>query len=225
VSFGDGTVRATMEQNIVMRWIPANRVADLYARLAAADLARDGAGTIADVVSCPGAESCRLAVTQSRGLGRLLGDTLLERRDLVESLPALDIRISGCPNGCGQHHIAGIGFQGSLRKVDGRPAPHYFVLVGGGTSDGVTTFGRVAATVPARRCADALETLASLYRSEHAPGETPRAFFRRVDIAAAKAALAPLERLTADAATPADFVDLGDEAAFQPVVMDGECSA
>ena len=110
-------------------------------------------------MSCPGAESCRLAVTQSRGLGRLLGDTLLERQDLVDDLPGLDIRISGCPNGCGQHHIAGIGFQGSLRKVDGRPAPHYFVLVGGGTSDGVTTFGRVAATVPARRSVEAMERL------------------------------------------------------------------
>ncbi len=67
-------------------------------------------------------------------------------------MPGLDIKISGCPNGCGQHHIAGLGFQGSLRKVGGRPAPHYFVMVGGGIADGCTTFGRHAATVPARRC-------------------------------------------------------------------------
>ena len=63
----------------------------------------------------------------------------------MASVPGLNIKISGCPNGCGQHHIAGIGFQGSLRKVGGRPAPHYFVMVGGGTADGITTFGRHAA--------------------------------------------------------------------------------
>ena len=73
--------------------------------------------------------------------------------------PGLDIKISGCPNGCGQHHIAGIGFQGSLRKVGGRPAPHYFVMVGGGVAEGITTFGRHAATIPARRCDEALERL------------------------------------------------------------------
>ena len=91
-------------------------------------------------------------MTQSRGLGRLLGDRLHSRPDLVAAVPGLDIKISGCPNGCGQHHIAGLGFQGSLRKVGGRPAPHYFVMVGGGVADGSTTFGRHAATVPARRC-------------------------------------------------------------------------
>ena len=79
-----------------------------------------GAGTLADVTSCPGAESCKLAVTQSRGLGRLLGDRLQQRPDLVAAVPGLDIKISGCPNGCGQHHIAGLGFQGSLRKVGGQ---------------------------------------------------------------------------------------------------------
>jgi sulfite reductase (NADPH) hemoprotein beta-component len=225
VALGDGTLRATMEQNLVFRWIPSPQLPALYERLAAADLARDGAETPADVVSCPGAESCRLAVTQSRGLGRLLADTLDARTDLVEKLRSLDVRISGCPNGCGQHHIAGIGFQGSLRKIDGRPAPHYFVLIGGGTADGVTTFGRVAATVPARRCVEAIERLAALYESQRLPGESARTFFRRVDLAAAKAALAPIERLTAESATPDDFIDLGDEAAFRPEVMDGECSA
>ena len=71
-------------------------------------------------------------MTQSRGLGRLLGEHLRARPELVAAAPGLDIKISGCPNGCGQHHIAGIGFQGSVRKVGGRAVPQYFVMVGGG---------------------------------------------------------------------------------------------
>jgi sulfite reductase beta subunit-like hemoprotein len=223
--FGDGTLRVTSDQNILFRWVSTADVPAFYRSLAAAGLARPGAGTLADVTSCPGAESCRLAVTQSRGLGKVLADHLQSRPDIVSSLPGLDIKISGCPNGCGQHHVAGIGFQGSLRKVGGQPAPHYFVTIGGGAGEGTTTFGRLAAKVPARRCTEAVERLARLYGDEHAPGESPIAFFRRVDLASAKASLADLERLAPEAASPEDFVDLGEEAAFQPEVMDGECSA
>ena len=141
LAFGDGTVRVTADQNVVLRWIRRVGFEELYRRLTAASLARAGAGTLADVTSCPGAESCRLAVTQSRGLARLLVDGLEQRPDIVEATPGLNIKISGCPNGCGQHHIAGLGFQGSLRKVGGRPAPHYFVMIGGGTDRRGTTFG------------------------------------------------------------------------------------
>ena len=92
-------------------------VEPFYQRLAAAGLSAPDAGTLGDVVSCPGAESCRLAVTQSRGLGRTLTEYLSTRPDLVDMVPSGHIKISGCPNGCGQHHIASIGFQGSVRKV------------------------------------------------------------------------------------------------------------
>ena len=224
-AFGDGAVRITSDQNLVFRWVRRTDVEDLYRALAAAGLARRGARTRADVTSCPGAESCRLAVTQSRGLGRVLADGLYERTDLVEAVPGLDIKISGCPNGCGQHHIAGIGFQGSLRKIGGRPAPHYFVMVGGGTADGVTTFGRLSATIPARRCFDAVDRLVKLYREQGRADESSTQFFRRIEPAVVKATLQDLERLSPDTAAPEDFVDLAEETAFRPEVMDGECSA
>jgi sulfite reductase beta subunit-like hemoprotein len=224
-AFSDGTVRITSDQNVVLRWVPEPALRSLYDRLAAAGLSRAGASTVADVTSCPGAESCKLAVTQSRGLGRLLSDTLDSRPDLVSALPGLDIKISGCPNGCGQHHIAGIGFQGSLRKVGGRPAPHYFVMIGGGASDEVTTFGRHVATVPARRSVVALERLVQLYRDEGAPAESPLMFFRRVEVPRVKALLADLEKLAPEAASEIDFIDLAEDHAFNPEVMDGECSA
>ena len=85
--YGDGTVRVTMDQNLLFRWVRSENVEAFYKRLAAAGLARAGAGTLADVTSCPGAESCKLAVTQSRGLGRVLADHLLERPDLVAASP------------------------------------------------------------------------------------------------------------------------------------------
>jgi len=97
--------------------------------------------------------------------------------------------------------------------------------VGGGTVGGVTTFGRVAATVPARRAFEALERLTDLYAERRTPGESARAFFQRVELPVAKAALAHLERLTPEAAAPEDFIDLGEDGAFRPEVMDGECSA
>jgi sulfite reductase beta subunit-like hemoprotein len=225
LAFSDGTVRITSDQNVVLRWVPERELRPLYDRLVAAGLSRAGASTLADVTSCPGAESCKLAVTQSRGLGRLLSDVLDTRPDLVGALPGLDIKISGCPNGCGQHHIAGLGFQGSLRKVGGRPAPHYFVMVGGGTADGVTTFGRHVATVPARRTTVALERLVEMYKEEGAAGESPLAFFRRVEVPRVKARLSDLEKLAPEAATDADFIDLAEDHAYHPEVMEGECSA
>jgi sulfite reductase (NADPH) hemoprotein beta-component len=223
-SFGDGTVRVTTEQNLVLRWVHTNRLHEFYAALVAARLAHPGHGTIADVVSCPGAESCRLAVTQSRGLGRLLGEHLREHPEIAEAAGPADIKISGCPNGCGQHHIASIGFQGSIRKLGDRAVPQYFVMVGGGADGEGASFGRIAAKIPARRAPEAIARLVDFYRAERHDGERLSEFFRRADLARVKNALSDLERLTDADARPEDFVDLAAEHAFAPVVMDGECS-
>jgi sulfite reductase beta subunit-like hemoprotein len=223
-AYGDGTVRVTLTQNLVFRWVPSGAARDLYARLAAAGLGLGDAETIADVTSCPGAESCKLAVTQSRGLGRLVQDHVRANPRLIALAPELDIKVSGCPNGCGQHHIAAVGFQGSLRKVDGRPAPQYFVMVGGGVTADGATFGRLAAKIPARRGGIAVERLTDLYAAEHRQDESPAAFFNRIDLAVVKALLADLEPLTAETARPEDFIDLAEDHAFQPETMEGECA-
>jgi len=224
-AYGDGTVRTTVRQGLLFRWVRAQDVPDLYRRLAAAGLGRAGANTVADVTSCPGAESCRLAVTQSRGLGRQLEETLRGRPDLAASAPDLVIKISGCPNGCGQHHVAGIGFQGSVRKVAGKALPQYFLMVGGGVDDKGAHFARLAAKVPVHRVASAVERLIALYRAEREPGETATAFFRRVDVGRVKSTLADLESVRPEETTATDFVDLGEKAAFEVTTMEGECSA
>ena len=124
-------MRTTHDQDLVLRWVPKSDTHAVYRHLAAAGLGRDGAHTLSDVTSCPGAESCRLAVTQSRGLGKLLSDHLRDRPELPVAAGFLDIKISGCPNGCGQHHMAGIGLQGSSYKVGKLEVPCYDVFVGG----------------------------------------------------------------------------------------------
>jgi sulfite reductase (NADPH) hemoprotein beta-component len=224
-AYGDGTVRTTLEQNLLFRWVRTSDVPELYRRLAAAGLGQGDAGTALDVTSCPGAEACRLAVTQSRGLGRLVSDRLAARPDLVASAGDLKLKISGCPNGCGLHHIAGLGFQGSVRKLAGRAVPQYFVMVGGGVGDDGARFGRLAAKLPARRVPEAVERLLELHRRDARAGESAAAFFGRLETGAVRALLADLETLRADDATETDFVDLGEEAAFVPEVLEGECSA
>lgn len=224
-SFSDGTVRVTIDQNAVFRWVPSARVNAFYGALAAAGFGLPGVDTLADVVSCPGAESCRLAVTQSRGLGHALGEHLRARPDLSDAAGAADIKISGCPNGCGQHHVAAIGFQGSIRKLGTRAVPQYFVMVGGGADADGAAFGRIVAKIPARRCTEAVDRLVTLYRDGRQGDEGLAAFMRRVDPGSVKAALSDLEALTAETAAPADFIDLAEHSAFAPEVLDGECSA
>jgi len=225
-AYGDGSMRLTVDQNVLYRWVKTSSVEPFYQRLAAAGLAAPDAGTLGDVVSCPGAESCRLAVTQSRGLGRTLTEFLSTRSDLVDMVPSGHIKISGCPNGCGQHHIGSIGFQGSVRKVGSRAVPQYFVLVGGGATDeGVAHFGKVVSKVPVHRLTDALDRLLGLYKAKREGDEELGSFFRRIPPAMATEVLKDLAQLLPNETTDQDFVDLGETQAFAPEVMDGECSA
>jgi len=225
LAYGDGGVRLTREQDVLLRWVRRDDLPALHARLAAAGLGRDGAGTAAKLTSCPGAESCKLAVTQSRGLGRLLEARLRASPALVEAVPGLDLKVSGCPNGCAQHHVATIGFQGSARKVGGKAVPQYFVLLGGALTPEGARFGRLSAKIPARRVGDALERLVALYQAQRTPGEDAPSFFARIEPAQARAALADLAELSEEALRPDDLVDLGEQAAFRPETGEGECAA
>jgi sulfite reductase beta subunit-like hemoprotein len=224
-SYADGTVRFTRGQDVVLRWVPRDQVPALFERLAAAGLGLDGAGTPADVVSCPGAESCRLAVTHSRGLGRELEAHVRAHPELYGRAPDLDVKVSGCPNGCSQHHVATIGFQGSARKVGDRPVPQYFVLVGGGLSADGARFGRLAAKIPARRVAAALDRLVALHLAERLPGEGAPAFFARLPVERVKEALRDLGELGEATLAPADLIDLGEDHEFRTDTQEGECAA
>jgi sulfite reductase (NADPH) hemoprotein beta-component len=222
LAYGDGAVRLASEGRLALRWIRAGDLPSLHARLSGAGLARDGAGSAGDVVSCPGAELCRLAVTRNRGVARLVDERV--RAHLPAGLDApLPVHASGCPNGCSRHHVAAIGLQGSARKVGDRTIPQYFVLLGG-KGGGETRFGTLAAKIPARRVPEAVERLTGLYLSGRGAGEEAADFFaRRLD--AARALLAPLEELRPEDVRPEDLVEPGADGPFAPDVQAGECAA
>jgi len=224
-AYADGLARSTSEQNVVLRWVPNEELHSLYTALHAIGLGKAHAASVADVTSCPGAEVCKLAVTQSRGLARLLDDHFEGQRRALEEAGDLQVRVSGCPNGCGLHHVAGIGFQGALRKVAGRPVPQYFVSVGGGVSGAHATFGKVIAKIPARRIPLAVERLLGAAAAARLPGEDSASVLARLDPKALKAELADLEQLDESTAAPEDYVDLGETDAFRPQVGKGECAA
>jgi sulfite reductase (NADPH) hemoprotein beta-component len=223
VAYGDGAARFTNTGQVLLRWIRTEDVAELYLRLAAAGLARDAAGSAGDVVACPGAEVCRLSVTRTRPVARAieerlrtLGDALLAQR--------FPVHVSGCPNGCSQHHLAAIGLQGSARKVGGRYVPQYFVLLGGSVGDGGAAFGKLAGKAPARRIAEVVERLVRLYLSERREGERPGPFFARA-LDRAKAIVAPFEDLRLEDAVAEDFIEPGTTEDFRPDTQLGECAA
>jgi len=224
-AYSDGTARLTVGQNVLFRWVKVTALQDLYQHLQAAGLGSAGANTVADVVSCPGAESCRLAVTQSRGLGHVLTEYLDSRPEFVSLVQDGDIKISGCPNGCGQHHIAALGFQGSVRKLGSRALPQYFVLVGGGATDAGAKFGRVVSKIPVRRLTTAIDRLLTLYKERREPDESLGAFYRRVPGETVTSLLKDIAQMLPNEPAADDFIDLGDTQTFETVVMEGECAS
>src|SRR5262249_1190770 len=147
--------------------------------------------TIHDVTSCPGADTCNLAVTRSRELATAVSERLAAENGAVEAVRGLDVKISGCPNSGGQHHGGAFGFHGAMRRVAGQAVPEYQLHLGGGIDAGGATFGRQVVKLPARRVPEAVARLVELYRAEGG-GAEPREFFRRVDVARVKQTLADL---------------------------------
>jgi sulfite reductase (NADPH) hemoprotein beta-component len=217
--------RTTIDQNLVLRYVRRAQLSWLHAALDEAGLAFPGARTVGDVTSCPGASSCRLAVTASRGMASELTRALDERREMAARGEGLSIKISGCPNGCGQHYVAGIGLQGSVRKVSGRALPQYHLYVGGGFGVEQASFGRLVARIPARRVPQAVERLIDLYTRERAANESPEQFLQRAPEAQLVALLADLQKLEPADARDEDFIDLGEQKAFAVQTTEGECAS
>ena len=216
-------VRTTIDQNLVLRFVRRESLAALYAALDEIGLGRPGAGSASDVASCPGAASCRLAVTASRGMADAITRALDAQPAVAKAAEALSIKISGCPNGCGQHYVAGIGLQGSVRKVAGRAVPQYHLYLGGGFGTTEAAFGRLAAKLPARRVPDAIARLVELYGRE-GKSEPIEQFLARLEPARVEALLGDLEAMSANDATPDDFVDLGESKPFAVELQEGECA-
>jgi len=213
----DSAMRVTMAQNIVFAYVPVGALQRVYGALQRLGLAKDRANEISDVVTCPGAYSCNLALTKSMGLGDALAATVRKYDD--PAIRNLQIRISGCPNSCGQHWIGDLGFYGNSRKIDGKEVPYYLMLLGGGQHE----FGLAVQSLPARLAPIAVERILNHYRENHQDGEPFRAYVMRHKVAFFK-------ELTADLVKPADtspelFHDWGDDVDFSLKLGRGECAA
>ncbi|MDC3953688.1 nitrite/sulfite reductase [Polyangium jinanense] len=184
--FGNGEVRTTNTQNFVMRFVPEGHLVGLHRALSQIGLAEPDAGHITDIVACPGADYCSLAITKSMGVGARVREHLsesgnrAEADDLVQKIGAFDIKISGCPNSCGQHHVADIGMTGLMVKgKDGVERPHYSLRVGGGCGPDAKIGDRLDGRVPEEETPKVIAAIARHYVTERAEGESFREFVAR----------------------------------------------
>ncbi len=219
---GDGLVRNTIAQNWVLAFIPVSNLKRVYSALRQIGLADAAAGQIQDVVTCPGAYTCNLGLTKAMSLGAALQGLVAKYDD--PAVKELAIRISGCPNSCGQHWIGDIGFYGNARKIGGKEIPFYSMLLGGGfDGEGRLRFGLAIQSVAAKLAPAALSAVLNHFLANRLPGERFRAYVLRHKVEF-------FRELTREFATPANpgpelFQDWGDNDAFSLKLGRGECAA
>ena len=220
------TVRMTVEQNIVLRWVTETDLPNLYAELAKLGLHQSGAGTIVDVTACPGTDTCKLGIASSRGLAAELRRQLAERNmQFDENVKDLRIKISGCFNSCGQHHVADLGFYGVSRKMGGFTVPHFQVVLGGQWSANAASFGQPIAAIPAKRIPDVVTRITEFYLRKRDKQESFQEFIRRVGKREIKSMLEDLTQVPARDDDPSFFHDWGDPREFTIGDMGkGECA-
>jgi sulfite reductase beta subunit-like hemoprotein len=219
---GDGLLRISIDQNILLAWIPLFNLHRVYAALKTVGLHHAGVHEIEDVTTCPGAYSCSLALTKSMNLGHALSDAVASYDD--RQVRGLSIKVSGCPNSCGQHWIADIGFYGNSRKVEGRDVPYYQMLLGGGyDQQGHLRFGYAVQSVPAKLAPMAVRRVIEHFLADRKRDETFRQYVERNQVQF-------FRDLTKDIAKPMEidpdwYKDWGDEMDFSKSLGKGECAA
>ena len=219
----DVDVRVTNRQNLVLRDLTAAQLPDLYERLVAAGMARPGAELSRDVVACPGADTCNLAVTQSRGLASAIG-AALDEAGLAE-VGGVRTNISGCTNSCGQHHTADIGFFGAERRAHGQSAPGYQMLLGGYVGQEQIHFGQKALRLPAKNAAEATVRVVSRFVGERQAGERFIDWLERAGGAKEVAAgLKDLDEFPTPDEGPEYYVDYDETGPYAAVIGESECA-
>jgi sulfite reductase beta subunit-like hemoprotein len=186
-SHGNGTLRTTNDQNLVLPSVPAAALPAVHATLVGMGLGNADAGTLVDVVSCPGMDYCSLAITRSMGVAERIRSHLLDDPATGDGFPArlghFTIKVSGCPNSCGQHHVGDIGLTGhSVTEGDGAERPYYSVLVGGSVGEGKGRVGQRLGRFPEHDTPAAIAGLARFYEKQRQAGETFPAFVDRIGL-------------------------------------------
>jgi sulfite reductase beta subunit-like hemoprotein len=225
-SYAGGYARTTVQQNLVLRWVREECIYDLWRALSELGLGEAGAREVSDVVSCPGTDSCKLGITSSMGLNEAVRERIAEMDITDELTRNVNIKISGCPNGCGQHHVGNIGFTGASIKVGEHTIPAYIPYVGGVWEGGEVKFGtRLKLRLPSKRVPEAIERWLGHYESNRNDGEEFNDFVERVGTG-------ELEGLVKELSLPVDFgletmnefIDWERKVPFEVIRGEGECA-
>ncbi len=222
---GEG-VRTTVEQNFVLRWVSEADLPALYEGLKAVGLGAPGAGTIVDITACPGTDTCKLGIASSRGLAAELRSRLEKKSaTLDEAIKSLRIKISGCFNSCGQHHVGDLGFYGNSRTSDGYNVPHFQVVLGGKWTENGGAYGLAMGSVPSKSIPDVIDALTGRFVKERQRGETFQAWITRIGKKEARGIVEPYMKIPAFKDRPDYYTDWGDPRAFTIGDMGtGECA-
>ncbi|HTW65520.1 MAG TPA: nitrite/sulfite reductase [Bryobacteraceae bacterium] len=219
---GDGLLRVTIDQNLVLAYVPLRTLPQVFHALDQIELAGAGAHEIDDVTTCPGAYSCNLALTKSMNLGSALSNVVKDFSDPL--VRKLNIKVSGCPNSCGQHWIGDIGFYGNARKIGGKEVPYYLMLLGGGyDSGGIMRFGVAVQSIPARLAPEAVRRVLGHYIESRLDGESFREYVMRYKVETFRS-------MTNDLVKPPELApemyrDWGDDVEYSLQLGRGECAS
>jgi sulfite reductase (ferredoxin) len=224
--YSGGYMRTTVHQNLVLRWVHDGYAYAVWRALSELGLGGAGADEVSDVVSCPGTDSCKLGITSSMGLNLAIRERLAQMQIEDPLTKRVHIKMSGCPNGCSQHHIANIGFYGASMKIGDHQLPAYIAHIGGNYDGGEVVYGtRLKSRIPAKRVPDAVERWLRFYEQQREEGEEFNAFAARVGVS-------EFERVIADLAMPIEFslvnmnsfIDWSRGEPFEVIRGEGECA-
>lgn len=219
-------LRTTVEQNIVLRWVSEADLPNVYNELKGVGLGDGGAGTIVDITSCPGTDTCKLGIAASRGLAGELRTRLAARSaTMPDAIKDLKIKISGCFNSCGQHHVADIGFFGNSRRRNNRTVPHFQVVLGGKWRENAGSFGLAMGVVPSKKVPDVLDAITERYVAERERGENFQDWVTRLGKRDVKKLVTAFTDVPIYEEQPSFYSDWGDPREFSIGDMGiGECA-
>lgn len=226
--YAGGRARLDQQQNLVYRWVRTESLYDMYQALGAIGFSAAGRETIRDVVTCPGTDSCKLGITSSMGLNKALGEALDEMDTSDPLVEKMHIKASGCPNSCGQHHIASIGFHGAVMKGPDGQVPAYELFLGGRSNEkqGTRIGARVKARIPAKLAPEALKQVLETYKENRNDGEEFADFIDRFgtdhfeqEFGKLKTQVGPLDRDHIET-----YMDWGKTVIYKMERGEGECA-
>jgi len=224
--FSGDNVRTTVEQNMLLRWVSEADIPDLYQELRRIGLNEPGAGTIVDVTACPGTDTCKLGISSSRGLAAELSTRLASKSfTLDEGVRNLRIKISGCFNSCGQHHISDLGFYGVSRNIGNRKVPHFQVVLGGQWQNNAGAYGLALISIPSKRIPEVVDRITDRFVRERQHAESFQSFIKRIGKRELARMLEDLTHVPSFESDPSFYSDWGDPRVYTIGDMGtGECA-